>query len=336
MPLLNSEKVRQVFFLGLIILLGFTIIMESQQFIPAVLGAITFYVLSRKTQFYLTEQKKWRSGAAAVFIIICSFLVILVPLFFVGNLLYEKLAYVAHNSTAISKGFASISHEIKSLTKVDIASSDVIGKFQNWATNFLAGFIGGTFNIISNIGVMYFMLYFMLADARLMERYLSLIIPLKYENVEKLGTEIQNMVVSNALGIPLLAVIQALFALVGYLIFAVPDTLLWAVITGLAAMLPIVGTPIVWIPIAVYLYASGEKTMGIGLLIYGLVVILNVDNIFRMIVQKKLADVHPLITVFGVIVGLNLFGFIGLIFGPLMISMFLLLIRIYNSEFMKD
>ena len=98
-------------------------------------------------------------------------------------------------------------------------------------------------------------------------------------------------------------------------------------------MLPIVGAAVAYIPVAVLLFASGHPTKGIIMLIFGFGIIGSVDNIFRFWLQKKLGDVHPLITVFGVIIGINLFGFIGLIFGPLLIALFILLIRIYANEF---
>ncbi len=72
------------------------------------------------------------------------------------------------------------------------------------------------------------------------------------------------------------------------------------------------------------------------MLVYGFGIIGTVDNIFRFVLQKKLGDVHPLITVFGVIIGINIFGFVGLIFGPIFISMFILLVKIYMNEFVED
>ncbi|MBA3706212.1 MAG: AI-2E family transporter, partial [Bacteroidetes bacterium] len=77
----------------------------------------------------------------------------------------------------------------------------------------------------------------------------------------------------------------------------------------------------------------GESWQGIGILIYGALVITNIDNVFRFMIQKKLADIHPLITVFGVIMGLNWFGLPGLIFGPILISYFLIMIKIYRIEY---
>jgi len=99
------------------------------------------------------------------------------------------------------------------------------------------------------------------------------------------------------------------------------------------SMLPVVGTAVVWAPLGIYLIVNGGTWMGVGLLIYGAVLIVNLDNVFRFIWQKKVADVHPLVTVFGVLIGIGLFGFVGIIFGPLLISMFLLLLEIYRDEF---
>jgi len=95
-----------------------------------------------------------------------------------------------------------------------------------------------------------------------------------------------------------------------------------------------VGAAAVYVPMGIYLIAAGNTWQGIGVLIYGFAVVGTSDNVFRFVVAKRIGDVHPLITVFGVLIGVNLFGFIGLIFGPLLISMFILLLEIYSNEFL--
>mgnify|MGYP003461488408 FL=1 len=82
-----------------------------------------------------------------------------------------------------------------------------------------------------------------------------------------------------------------------------------------------------------YLYATGNSGQALGLLIYAVVLITNVDYVARLTILKKLMDVHPLVTIFGVIVGIGLFGFWGVIFGPLLISYFIILVKIYINEF---
>ena len=158
-------------------------------------------------------------------------------------------------------------------------------------------------------------------------------VPLHDENVGKVGKEINMMVRSNAIGIPVIAIAQGIVALIGYLIIGIKEPFFWFGVTCIAAMLPAVGAALAYVPISIILLANGQNWQGITMLIFGFGIIGTVDNVLRFTLLRKLGDVHPLTTVFGVIIGLNLFGFIGLIFGPLLISLFILLLKIYSSEF---
>jgi predicted PurR-regulated permease PerM len=141
------------------------------------------------------------------------------------------------------------------------------------------------------------------------------------------------MVVANALGIPLIAFAQGLVGLIGYLVIGVDEPFFWFGVTCIAAMLPVVGAALAYLPLAIIFFANGQTTQGIAMLIFGFGIIGLTDNVLRFTLLKKIGNVHPLTTVFGVIIGLSLFGFIGLIFGPLLISLFMLLLKIYSSEF---
>ena len=120
-----------------------------------------------------------------------------------------------------------------------------------------------------------------------------------------LATETKLMIKANAIGIPLLAIIQGIVAAIGYLIFGVKDWGMWGFVTGVCSMIPIVGTGIVWVPVNGFLLAKGYTWQGIGLGIYSLVILTNIDYVARLTILRKLGDVHPLITIFGVIVGLR-------------------------------
>ena len=141
------------------------------------------------------------------------------------------------------------------------------------------------------------------------------------------------MVVSNAIGIPVIALLQGIVGVIGYLIIGVKEPWFWFVITCITAMLPVVGAALAYVPIAIIFFSNGQNWQGVAMLIFGFGVIGTVDNVFRFTLQRKIGNVHPLVTVFGVIIGLKLFGFIGLIFGPLLISLFMLLLKIYSNEF---
>jgi predicted PurR-regulated permease PerM len=166
-----------------------------------------------------------------------------------------------------------------------------------------------------------------------METALYEYIPLKDDNVEKLGKEVNRMVMSNAIGIPVIALAQGVVAVIGYFILGVKEPIFWFGVTCIAAMIPVVGAALAYVPLAIIFFANGSNWQGVAILIFGFAIIGTVDNVLRFTLLRKLGDVHPLTTVFGVIIGLNLFGFIGLIFGPLLISLFILLLKIYSSEF---
>jgi predicted PurR-regulated permease PerM len=141
------------------------------------------------------------------------------------------------------------------------------------------------------------------------------------------------MIRANAIGIPIICFVQGVFAAIGYLIFGVKDWGMLGFVTGVFAFFPLVGTMIIWVPVVIYMYTANLNLTATGLTIYSIVVTGNVDYITRLGLLKKMGNVHPMITVLGVIVGLKLFGFMGLIFGPLLISYFIILIKIYNNEF---
>ena len=138
---------------------------------------------------------------------------------------------------------------------------------------------------------------------------------------------------SNAIGIPLIAFAQGLIGLIGYLIIGVKEPFFWFGVTCIAAMLPVIGAALAYIPLAIIFFANNQTGQGIAMLVFGFGIIGTIDNVLRFTLLKKIGNVHPLTTVFGVIIGLSLFGFIGLIFGPLLISLFMLLLKIYSSEF---
>ena len=173
----------------------------------------------------------------------------------------------------------------------------------------------------------------MLIGGRKMETYLIEWMPMKNENVLLLRRETNSLVYSNAIGIPLIALFQGLLGLIAYLVLGVKEPLFWFIITCIASMLPVVGATLAYVPVGILFFADGMTVKGIVMLAYGFGIISTIDSVFRFWLQKQMGDVHPLITAFGVILGLNLFGFIGLIFGPILISLFLLLVKIYINEF---
>ena len=167
-----------------------------------------------------------------------------------------------------------------------------------------------------------------------MERYVNELLPFNAANTQYVAHEINMIVRSNAIGIPLLAIIQGGVAMIGYWIFGAPNILFSGFLTGFASVVPMVGTALIWVPLAIYMALIGNRFQANGLAIFGALVISQLDNLIRFIIQKKMADIHPLITIFGVVIGLSLFGFMGVIFGPLLLSLFFLFVNMFKKGYL--
>ncbi|SHL93015.1 Predicted PurR-regulated permease PerM [Chitinophaga jiangningensis] len=334
MSYIDNGRLKQIGFLLLILFLAILLFTKLFTYFPGFLGAVTFYVLCRNWMIRLTEKRKWNKSLAATLLMLLTFLIILLPVGALINMLSAKIAYAVNNSAELITQAKTLNNKLSQEIGFTLITDARLQKFSETATSFLPGFLGATFNTLTTIAILYFILYFMLVNLRSMELAIYEYIPLKDENVELLGREFNKLVIANAVGIPLIAVIQGIVSLGGYLIFGVPQPFFWFVVTCFTAMLPVIGAAAVYVPLGVYLLAAGNTFQGLAVLIYGFAVVGTSDNISRFLLAKRIADVHPLITIFGVLIGVNLFGFIGLIFGPLLISMFILLLQIYSNEFL--
>lgn len=333
---IDAAKIRQVSFITILVLVGWILFRELQAFIPAFLGALTLYVIMRKWMFRLIYMRKWKPGLAAMLLMLTSFLVIMLPIWLLANMLSAKVGFAIDHASDLLKGVQNFVSDIEKRTGYEIITEENLKNASGYIAKTLPGILGATFDTLTTIAMMYFILFFMLTQGRQMEKSLYDLLPMSEQNLNKVGKEVKDMVLSNAIGIPVIALLQGVVGLIGYLVLGVKEPLLWFAITCITAMLPVIGAAFAYVPLSIIFFAQGPIWKGIVMAIYGFGVIGTVDNVFRFALQKRIGNVHPLVTVLGVIIGINLFGFIGLIFGPLLIALFLLLVRIYKLEFVID
>ncbi|MFY7890761.1 MAG: AI-2E family transporter [Spirosomataceae bacterium] len=332
----SNTNIRQFVFIFLILLLGGLLAWNLQGFLPALLGAYTLYVLLHQGMVQLTERFKWKSSRAAFCLMLGSLLVLAIPLYFLGQIIFNLYPLIVQQYHPIFEAIKAFTEGLEKRFDMKIFDEKALTQLSTWATTTAREVLSTTFNGIATLAMMYVFLYFMLTDREHLERGFLRYMPLKRKNAEFVKEELNKAVFSNAVGIPVIALVQASAALVMYLILGVPNPMLWFVVTFIASMIPIVGSILAYVPVSILLYTTKGSTQAIIMLAYGLLVIGSVDNIFRIWLQNKLGDAHPLVTLFGVIVGSQLFGFIGLIFGPILISTFVLFLKIYQLEFPSE
>lgn len=332
----SKEQYWKYSLLVIIVVLGAIVFKETLPFLSGVLGACTIYVMVRRQMSYLAETKKIRRSIAATFVLLEVSLCFLIPAFFVIWLLANRLQAVNLEPSVLIKTIQHFIDLVHQKVGYDVMSSDNLSMITSRISGVAQMLVGQISSFLINSFVLLFVLYFMLLGGKTMESYVYDILPFKNKNKKEVIKSAKVMVTSNAIGIPLLALIQGCIAMIGYLIFGTPDPVIFGFLTCFATILPLIGTAFIWLPLAVYLALTGNVAGGIGLAIYAIVVISNIDNLARFLLQKKLADTHPMVTIFGVVLGLSLFGFWGVIFGPLLLSLFLLCFDMFKRDYIDS
>lgn len=327
-----SQKERNIITLVLLVLLGLVIAYAVRGIIGALLGTMVMYTIFRPMNVWLVERLKWRRPIVAVIIIIVSFLIIVLPFLGIGTMLTNKIVSLIKNPDWITRTVDTINEYAgDKLGKPDLLQEQ-LEKSATYLGGLATSLLTGAASLFLDITVMYFLLYFMFVNFRSFERGLLRYSPFRVENAVRFGHELRNITYSNVIGQTFIALVQGGALSLGFWIFGYDDALFWGVICAILAFVPLLGPPLIFVPAAVYAFTQGDNVAAIGLLVYGFVVVINIDNVLRLIIAKKVGDIHPIITVVGVIIGIPLFGVMGLVYGPLLLSYFLITVRIYEAN----
>ena len=317
-----------------IIGLGILLFRQAQPFMNGILGGFTLYILLRNFSNWL--QTKIKPLLAVWMITIGVTLFILIPVSLFSWAIVSQISGMHFDTQAIIQPAHQVFDLIEERTGFDLLSEKSLSFMVVQASSIGQKIMTGVSDLIVNLAVAIMLMFFMLWEGRKMEHYVSTIMPFEESNKREVLNKIQLMVRSNAIGIPLLAVIQGIISLGGYLLCDAPNPYLTALLTAFASIIPLVGTALIWIPVSIYFLIMGEWINALILLGYGGIIISQCDNLIRFLLQKKMANIHPLITIFGVVAGLPIFGFMGIIFGPLLVSLFLLFLDMFRKEYLLD
>ena len=328
----SRERIWKVTLIVLIVGLGLILFRQAQPYMSGVLCALTLYILLRRPTFRLA-QKLGRPTLATIIVVIAVILFIVIPLTLIVWFVVDKIQQAEWNVNEIIAPATQMFDIIEQRFGIDLLTQETISFVGGKLTALGQSIIGGIGSFFINLLVALLLLFFLLDGGRKWEQYLASVIPMKNINKKETMEKVNTMVKSNAIGIPLVAILQGIIALIGY---NVPNAGLAAIATGFCSIVPIVGTMVVWVPLGVYFMVLGQWGQALGLLAFSAIFISQSDNLLRFVLQKKMANTHPLITIFGVIVGLSLFGFIGIIFGPLLVSLFLLFLDMFRKEYLAD
>lgn len=329
----QENSINKYVFGFFIILLGAFLFSGLNEFFSAFLGSLIFYILFKKLMYKLT--RKLNKPLSATVIILISFVIVVLPLGIIIGMIYNRINIFSQNPEELKQYVDAAIARVDSLP-IKIETKNFVDKTISFISIHIGGVLNSSLNVLASLSMMYFFLYFFLINENVLEEKIEYYIPVKKSTLLIFGKELVNQTYSNAIGVPIICIAQGIIMYIGYRIVGFPDATLLATLTGFASVIPLIGTAIIWIPVALFLLIDGDIWQGVFILLYSGIVVGTVDNLIRMVVSKKVGDVHPIVTVLGVIIGLKYFGLPGLVFGPLIISYFILFIKLFVKKYFKD
>ncbi|WP_345949764.1 MULTISPECIES: AI-2E family transporter [unclassified Mucilaginibacter] len=327
-----SHQQRNNIILVSIIVLGCFLLYALSEIFSAILGAIVLYVMFRPLFLYLTEKRRWNAAISALLIIVLSLIVIVIPFLLLSFMVIEKIISFKTSTLPIDSWVDKIDMFTAEHFNQPRFAEETLQKLGGYAADLFPSLLGSAANIILTLLVLYFILYFMFAQLREFEAGLLRYAPFSEQHALKFAVALRNATYSNVLGQGIISLVQGVLLANGFWIVGIPDAVFWGVIATFISFLPVVGAPTLSIPAGIYLILLGRNWAGIGIMIYGLLFIGNLDHVLRMVINKRIANTHPIISIIGVFIGLPLFGILGLVFGPVLLSYFILMTEIYQTN----
>lgn len=327
-----SQKERNIIILLIIIALAAVILYATKGIFGAVLGTLVMYTLFRKLNMFFIEKWRWPKSLSAVVVIVLSIFIIVLPFAGIGSMLVKKAMELQRDPEWIKE----LIQAVNKFAGDKLGKPDWLKEQLEASASFLGGFLtsilGGAANVFLEITVMYFVLYFMFVNYKGFEHGVVHYLPFDDNQAIVFGNELKNITYSNIIGQTFIAIVQGTFLALGFVIFGVKDPLFWGVICAILSFIPLLGPPLIFVPAALIMLSQGSTWQGVGLLVWGFGLVINIDNVLRLVIAKKVGDIHPIITVVGVIIGIPLFGIMGLVYGPLLLAYFLIAVKIYKSN----
>lgn len=311
-------------------------------YINAFLGAFILYVILRPLYHFMIRRVHLSRGISALMTIFLSFVLILVPLFFllstIATEIQNALQYI--NSIPIYaevvRSFLENLHLERLPINLDIKTKviEVASSIANYSSVVLLSAVQSLGQRAVEFTIMYFLLYYLLTgeDSDFVKGVYSAI-PFNRENSDKLLEEFRVIVKTTLVSSLIIAIIQGGLLTVAFLLLGIQGAILWGTLAALMSFIPLVGATVVWAPATIIQLIQQDYFAAVGILFAGIVVS-TMDNFVRPFIQKQLGSIHPMISLLGIIIGIKLFGLIGLVVGPLLLSYFLLVARMFNEEYL--
>jgi predicted PurR-regulated permease PerM len=286
----------------------------------------------------VTLRKTFGPSGAALVTVVLIVLAIAGPVAFVITQVAKEAGHILtglQTGTVMPDTFITLVQ-----AKIDalfpMAHLDVLASFKSalaWLVQQAGSVFQSVAGIVLNLFLSVMALFYWFKDSHRFRVEALRVIPLSQKDAEGILSRLSQFIHSLIKGTLVVAVLQGVTAGIGFVIFGIPNPFLWASVTMICALIPTIGTTIIFVPMIGYLFFSGDTVSAVGLTLWGLGAVGMIDNLLGPRLMSRGTNMHPLFTLMAVLGGVKLLGPIGIFAGPLIVSLFFAVCKTYTSRY---
>jgi predicted PurR-regulated permease PerM len=340
---MENKKFGFFFLIFIVFALSVKFYFIIEEFVPSIATAFVLAYIFNPIYGYLLKITK-RQSLSAFIVILIIFTLVLIPFSMIvfrfqqeiPNVLNENTYNLIQNSLTSIQDFVYREFSFNISDNIEAFKNQLYGDVQNAVTiigrKIIFSVSGFALSAFLTIFIMY---YLLIHSAKVIETFIQYF-PLSYSNCAALLREIALNTRSLVLGQLFIAVIQGTLTGLGFLVFGISGAFIFGFVTVIMSFLPLFGTMMVWLPAGLIQLALHNYVSGIGIILWGFILVGNIDNLVRPKLISSMGNIHPVTVLLGVFIGLIEWGFIGLVIGPLLITLLLLLIKMFREEYLVE
>ncbi len=340
--MLSNKLIEYIFFFAILGGVAFLTWKLLAPFSGAIaLAAIIVTICYPVYERILARTPKRNASLAAFLTVLFVVLIVFFPLVVIGSfILREALSMYSLVNSTTYLSFSGAVEYIEALVgrfipgfSLDLSS--FIAQAAEFIASHLVSFFAGTASTLFLFFIALISSFYFFRDGKTFTNFLIQISPLKNVQDELIIKRLSRSIRSVALGTVLVALIQGVLTGVGLSLFGFEHAVLWGAVAAIGALVPGVGTTIVFIPAVIYLIVTGSHLLAGGLAVWGVIAVGMIDNMLGPYLMSRGNSLHPLLILLSVLGGIVLFGPIGFILGPVIISLFTVLLELYAIQVRK-
>ncbi len=331
----SDKDVKRMIVLALIAALGILVFFIIRPIILSIFGglilAYIFYPINRKV-YSITGMRNLSASIVTILVLI----IVIVPVWFLTPIIVQQIfsLFSLFQALEITKIFQIIfpNASAQFVTQVSLTADTFVTKATSGILNYFLDFLLDFPIILLQGFLVGLVFFFSLRDGDKFQQFVSEISPLNKSHEKVLVEQFKNLTDSLIYGHIITGLIQGLVAGVGFYIFGIKNALVLTLLAIILSIIPLVGPAIIWIPLSVYLFTTGNTNIALAFLAYNAIIVSTIDNIIKPYIVAKRSS-ESLIAIFiGMIGGLLVFGILGLVIGPLVITYFITLLKAYKDK----